>query len=101
LSFEGLNKLFKTIPELFKVVGLLSLYLGCSFSFYFWTYLFSNVSSFSIKIAKGAFTFYLSTSFGGRYILKALEALDYSTLKEYSCKIDSAILDFYFYFYFY
>jgi hypothetical protein len=57
------------------------------------------VSSFSIKIAKGAFTFYLS--FGGRYILKALEALDYSTLKEYSCKIDSAILDFYFYFYFY
>jgi hypothetical protein len=51
------------------------------------------VSSFSIKIAKGALTF----SFGGRYILKALEALDYSTLKEYSCKIDSAILDFYFY----
>jgi hypothetical protein len=51
------------------------------------------VSSFSIKIANGALTF----SFGGRYILKALEALDYSTLKEYSCKIDSAILDFYFY----
>ena len=76
--------LFKTIPELLTVLGLLEPYEF----FYLLLYLFKKASSFYIKIEKGALD-------GGRYKLNALEFLDYSTLKEYSCRMDSAIFDFY------